>query len=125
MKKEGRGLRCYQNGFALDGLPEPADGWMQAVRNAGYDGIQFVEPLDLPLVAEAREATLGACGSGRVNTPNDAYRLAQEARSAGLECLTLHQGWGYEDQAEASNLIDAVVDAYANHEMPVNGATHL
>jgi sugar phosphate isomerase/epimerase len=124
MNQDSRRLRCYQNWLALDGLPQPADGWVQAIRNAGYDGIQFIEPLDLALVAEARKVNLGVCGSGRVNTPNDAYRLAQEARSAGLECLTLHVGWGYEDDAQANNLIEAVLDASARHEMPMYAETH-
>ncbi len=124
MKQESKRLRCYQNWLALEGLAQPADGWVRAIRNAGYDGIQFVEPLELSLVVEAREANLGVCGSGRVNTPNDAYRLAQEARSAGLECLTLHVGWGYEDDPEASRLIEAVLDASAKQQMPMYVETH-
>ncbi len=97
---------------------------MQTIRDAGYDGIQFIEPLEQSLVAEAREANLGVCGSARVNTPNDTYRLAQEARSAGLECLTLHVGWGHEDDAEANRLIEAVLDASAKNEMPMYVETH-
>src|SRR5260370_38229833 len=108
----------------MEGRRGRVDGWVGVSRNGGYDGIKFIEPLEQSLVAEAREASLGVCGSGRVNTPNDAYRLAQEARSAGLECLTLHVGWGYEDDAEASSLIEAVVDASAKHEMPMYVETH-
>ncbi len=33
-------------------------------------------------------------------------------------------GWGYEDDAEASSLIEAVVDASAKHEMPMYVETH-
>jgi sugar phosphate isomerase/epimerase len=124
MKHESKRLRCYQNWLALDGLPKPAEGWVQAIRNAGYDGIQFIEPQEQSLVAEAREANLGVCGSGRVNTPADAYPLAQEARSAGLECLTLHVGWGYEDDDQANNLIEAVLDASVKHEIPMYVETH-
>jgi sugar phosphate isomerase/epimerase len=60
-------LRCYLNWLSLDGLQPPPDGWMRAIRDAGYDGIQLIEPLELPLWDEARAHGLGVCGSGRVN----------------------------------------------------------
>src|SRR5260370_40582794 len=50
--------------------------------------------------------------------------MAQEARSAGLECLTLHVGWGHEDDAEANRLIEAVLDASPKNEMPMYVETH-
>src|SRR5260370_28056365 len=50
--------------------------------------------------------------------------MAQEARSAGLECLTLHVGWGHDDDAEANRLIEAVLDASAKNEMPMYVETH-
>jgi hypothetical protein len=117
-------LGCYQNWLALDGLPQPAEGWMRAIRNAGYDGVQFIEPLETSLVAQARDIGLAVCGSGRVNTPPDAYRLAHEAKSAGLECLTLHVGWGYEDDDEANALIESVLDASHQHDLPMYVETH-
>ena len=117
-------LRCYLNWLSLDGLQPPPGGWMQAIRDAGYDGIQLIEPLELPLRDEARAHGLGVCGSGRVNQPPDAYRLAEEAQRAGLECLTLHVGWGYEAQDEAATLIEAVLDASAKHSMPLYVETH-
>jgi len=123
MKYENK-LRCYQNWLALDGLSVPEDGWMRAIRNAGFDGIQFIEPLETSLVSEGRDSGLGICGSGRVNTPSDAYRLADEARSEGLECLTLHVGWGYEDNNEADALIESVLDASVKHHLPMYVETH-
>ena len=117
-------LRCYLNWLSLDGLQPPPGGWMRAIRDAGYDGIQFIEPLELPLRDEARTHGLGVCGSGRVNQPSDAYRLAEEAQRAGLECLTLHVGWGYEAQDEAATLIEAILDASAKHSMPLYVETH-
>lgn len=117
-------LRCYLNWLSLDGLQPPADGWMRTIRDAGYYGIQLIEPLELPLRDEARAHGLGVCGSGRVNQPLDAYRLAEEAQRAGLECLTLHVGWGYEAQDEAARLIEAVLDASAKHSMPLYVETH-
>lgn len=117
-------LRCYMNWLALDGLPEPPAGWLRAIRDAGYDGIQLVQPLSLPLAAEARAIGLGVCGSGRVNVPSDVEPLAAKARDAGLECLTLHAGWGVEDDDEAARLIAAILDASARHGIPLYPETH-
>jgi hypothetical protein len=117
-------LRCYFNWLALDGLRTPASGWMRAIRDDGYDGVQFVEPVQPDLVQEARSIGLGVCGSGRVNQPSDAYRLAEEGRNARLECLTLHVGWGYEDQDEASRLIEAILEASKRYSIPLYVETH-
>lgn len=117
-------LRCYLNWLALDGLPVPDTGWIQAIREAGYDGVQLIEPLDMDLLKEARLHGLGVCGSGRVNRPDDAFRLAMEARDSGLECLTLHVGWGYEDEDEAAQLIEAVLDASVQSAVPLYVETH-
>jgi len=119
-----RRLLCYINWLSLDGLPPPAEGWMHAICDAGYDGIQFIEPLDLSLLDEARAHGLGVCGSGRVNHPSDAYGLAEEAQRTGLECLTLHVGWGYEEDDEAVRLIEAVLKASIQHSMPLYVETH-
>jgi len=37
-------LRCYMNWLALDELPLPG-GRLRAIRDAGYMGVQFIEPL--------------------------------------------------------------------------------
>jgi hypothetical protein len=117
-------LCCYQNWLALDGLPEPHIGWMHAIREAGYEGIQFIEPLDRVLVEQVRRFGLQVCGSGRVNHPDDADRLAQEASLAGLECLTLHVGWGYENDDKAEELIEAVLSSSARRSVPLYVETH-
>jgi hypothetical protein len=117
-------LRCYFNWLAFDGLPEFPEGRLMAIRNAGYDGVQFIQPLSHALVAEARELGLGVCGSGRVNAPREAGPIAAEAREAGLECLTLHVGWGMEDDYDARRLIGAVLDASEKHGVPLYPETH-
>jgi hypothetical protein len=114
----------YMNWLSLDGLVEPPGGWIAAIRDAGYDGIQFIEPLDPALVEQARRAGLRVCGSGRVNAVEDAERLAAEARLNGLECLTLHVGWGMEDDDEGARLLGAVLDASARHGVPLFVETH-
>ncbi len=110
------------NWLALDGLPVPSP--LEAIRDAGYDGVQLIQPLSRSLVDQARAHGLGVCGSGRVNDPGDAENLAAEARQMGLECLTVHVGWGIEDENEAHRLIAAVLEASARHAVPLYPETH-
>jgi sugar phosphate isomerase/epimerase len=118
-------LRCYMNWLALDELPLlSADRRLQAIRDAGYKGIQFIEPLVPALLDEARSIGLGVCGSGRVNESCDAALLAAEARSHDLECLTLHVGWGLEDDDVAHRLIDAILEARDKFDVPLYVETH-
>lgn len=117
-------LRCYFNWLALDGLGPFADGPVAAIRAAGYDGIQFIDPVDRPALEQARAAGLGVCGSGRVNEPDEADAVAQAAADDGLECLTLHLGWGIESDAEGSRLIEAILEAGARHHIPLYVETH-
>jgi sugar phosphate isomerase/epimerase len=119
-----RSLRCYYNWLSKEGLPAPVGGWLRALKDAGYEGVQFVEPLEVDLLPQCRELGLGVCGSGRVNQSEDAFRLAEEARKFGLEALTLHVGWGYEDDRVATSLIESVLDASRQFELPLYVETH-
>lgn len=117
-------LLCYYNWLSKEGLTEPAQGWIQAIKDAGYDGIQFIEPLELPESEAAARLGLRVCGSGRINEPADALRLAEAARSHALEALTVHVGWGNEDDSEAGRLIGAVLDATEKTSIPLFVETH-
>src|SRR5581483_7769752 len=108
-----RTLRCYYNWLATQGLPTPQGGWLKAIHEAGYDGVQFIEPLNVDTGEKCRDFGLDVCGSGRVNHPDDSFRLAEEAARAGLECLTLHVGWGIEEDDSADQLIESVLSAAA------------
>ena len=112
------------NWLALDGLETPTGGWLVALRDAGYDGVQWIQPLSKRLVDEARDLGLGVCGSGRVNLPADAGRLARQARSLGLDQLTIHLGWGLEDEGEGLALIDAVLEASGGEGVAMHVETH-
>ncbi len=116
-------LRCYMNIQALEGLPQLADP-LRFIREAGYDGVQLIRPIAHALKEEAQRLGLGVCGSGRVNAPADAAPLAAEAKAAGLECLTLHVGWGMEDDDQAAALIAAVLEASAKYAIPLYPETH-
>ncbi|MHB1699372.1 MAG: hypothetical protein ACYCSN_04405 [Acidobacteriaceae bacterium] len=89
------------------------------IRDAGYQGIQFVSPPDKESLKEARELGLGVCGSGRVNLPGEADALALQARDCGLECLTLHVGWGLENDDQGARLIEDVLNASTKHDVPL------
>src|SRR5579875_3935333 len=114
-----RTLRCYFNWLGTHGLPTPEEGWPKAIHKAGYDGIQFIEPLDLESVQKCRDLGMEVCGSGRVNRSEDSFRLAEEASRAGLECLTLHVGWGIEEDDVAARLIESVLHASARWSLPL------
>jgi hypothetical protein len=117
-------LRCTMNWLALDGLGPFPEGAVAAIHAAGYDGIQFIEPLDRKALVEARALNLGVCGSHRVNTPSEAAPIAQAAVDAGLACLTLHVGWGMESDDEGALLIEAVLRASTLHNIPLYVETH-
>lgn len=119
-----RRLRCFMNLGALQTMMQVGTDTLQAVRNAGYDGVQFGQPLDRPLRNQALALGLGVCGSGRVSTPDEAGPIAKEAREEGLECVTLHVGWGTESDDEAAALINAVLETSAKYSVPLYPETH-
>ncbi|MGB7266641.1 MAG: hypothetical protein WBC92_14070 [Terracidiphilus sp.] len=117
-------LRCFMNLQSFADMPKRPSGSLQAIRDAGYDGVQLMQPIEHAVKKDAQGMGLGICGSGRVNTPEEAAPLAKEAHDEGLECLTLHLGWGTENEKEAAALIGAVLEASAKHSIPLYPETH-
>jgi sugar phosphate isomerase/epimerase len=125
-------MRCYLNWMTLDDLPASSTGpaaaaWearLAAISKAGYQGVQFVEPLTREQLAACARLNLGIAGSGRVNEPKDAEELAARFAAEGIECATLHVGWGLEDDEQAALLIEAVLAASARHGVPLYVETH-
>ena len=116
-------LRVFMNLQAFGDMPQASDG-LKAIRDADYDGVQLGWQIDRAQLDEARRLGLGVCGSGRVNTPAEAAPLAKEAHDAGLECLTLHVGWGTETDDEAAALIAAILEASTQFSIPLYPETH-
>ena len=125
-------LRCYLNLLALEDLPAnssgPATGSVdllfESIGRAGYQGVQFVAPATDEQLAACARLGLGRAGSGRVNLSSEAAGLAARFRDEGLECATLHVGWGMEDDDEASRLIEAVLEASMQYDLPLYVETH-
>ena len=117
-------LRCYFNWLALDGLGPFSDGPVAAIQAAGHDGIQFVDPVDQVALRDARRLGLGVCGGARINLPEEAGAAAQGAVDDGLECLTIHLGWGMEDDHDGARLIEGVLNASLRHAIPLYVETH-
>ena len=84
--------------------------------------------LDLASVTSSDVVYDLGCGDGRlaivaakkfgaraVGVDVDAKRIAEAAANAGLECLTLHVGWGMESDDEGARLIEAILESSGRH----------
>ncbi len=128
---QGSQLRCYMNLMAFDSLPKNSlapvgsrrDQFM-GLRESGFGGVQFAERPSEEEMAICRSLGLGLAGSGRVNAPSEAMALAQESAAIGYECVTLHVGWGLEDDDEAFRLIESILEASDRTGVPLYVETH-
>ncbi len=126
-----RQLRCYMNWMALASFPQSSSGWratfdekLALLCESGFAGVQFAEPATREELAACRKLALGVAGSGRVNAPAEANALADSAAADGYESLTLHVGWGLEDDREAAALIESILTASQRHHIPLYIETH-
>jgi len=125
-------LRCYLNLLSLEDLPAGSSApatretspLFEAIAAAGYQGVQLVSPATPEQLAACARLKLGKANLGRVNQASEADALAARFREEGVECATLHVGWGTEDDAEAMRLIDAVLAASAKYDVPLYVETH-
>jgi hypothetical protein len=120
-------LLAYLNLANLDDLradslwPGPLTGPARDERLAadGFAGVQCVDASPPPGGARLRH-----CGSDRVNLPAEADPIVARHAALGHDCLTLHVGWGLEDDAEMDRLVEAVLRASQRHALPVFIETH-
>ena len=85
----------------------------------GYEGVQLTTPASMP--ADTR---LPFCGLGRISIPADAEPLAAAHAARGDACLTVHVGWGIEDDDAVHRLVEATLEASAHHRLPIFIETH-
>lgn len=64
------------NLLALQSMTQLGTDTLQAVRDAEYDGVQFVQPLDRALRDDALALGLAVCGSGRVRIARECFEEA-------------------------------------------------
>lgn len=84
----------------------------------GFEGVQ--------LTRESGPASpvLPHCGLDRISEPAKAEAVVARHAEAGKRCLTVHVGWGWEDDASADRLVEAVLAASQRHRLPVFIETH-
>src|SRR5581483_9650016 len=125
--KRGGELRCYMNLMAFDSLPNLSGNFqehLERIRSAGFTGVQFADFATSEQLSTCRAAGLGITASGRVNVPKETAVLAERFASDGYECVTLHVGWGMEDDDEAARLISSIVEASERWRIPLYIETH-
>jgi hypothetical protein len=85
----------------------------------GFEGVQLTT--DAPAVANA---PLPHCGLDRINTPGEADAIAAKHASRGDICLTVHAGWGLENDNEVFRMVEAILTASDQHRLPIFIETH-
>lgn len=122
-------LRVWLNLYNLFRLPEDslwpagldADPAARDRRLAadGFEGVQLITD-DAP----GAGAILPFGGLDRVNLPAEADPIFARHAARGDLALTLHVGWGLEDDDETHRLVEAVLTASAKHRLPAFIETH-
>lgn len=117
----------YGNGWALQEQPKRPSPitWsfeesLDRLAEAGYDGCQA----GIGQAAAVRARGLRFCTSARINTPGEADAAVAAAAAVNADCLTVHAGWGDEDDATADAIAAAICEAEARHGVPVYIETH-
>jgi hypothetical protein len=85
----------------------------------GFEGVQLTT--DAPAL---RSAPIPHCGLDRINTPAEAELVTSKHAARGDLCVTVHAGWGMEDQDDAFRLVEAILLASGRHALPVFLETH-
>lgn len=85
----------------------------------GFEGVQLIDNQ-----LHVKGSPLPFCGLDRINFPAEANAVAAHHAERGDLCLTVHVGWGTEDDAEVDGLVDAVLTASEKHQLPIFIETH-
>lgn len=88
------------------------------IKDAGYRGVQGGD------TELCRTLGLGPTTYGRVNIPSEAAPLAAIAKRDGYQALTLHVGWGHEDDSTLDALVRAITRASNDEDLPIYIETH-
>ncbi|HSH09437.1 MAG TPA: hypothetical protein VK995_03560 [Oceanipulchritudo sp.] len=119
-------LRTYLNLGNIVDLPGDSSwgnrqgkaAWDQLVVD-GYEGVQLCDNGPVPA-----DLSLPWCGGDRVNRVAEADPAFALHKDRGDSCLTLHVGWGIEDDDEVFRLVEAVLKASDKYALPAFIETH-
>ena len=119
-------LRIYLN---LDTLTDLRAGTLwpdltgarryERLKEDGFEGIQLTtnDPV-------SDEVTLPYCGLDRISVPSEAEVIVARHADRGDLCLTVHAGWGLEDDDDGFRIVDAILSAADKHALPTFIETH-
>jgi hypothetical protein len=85
----------------------------------GFEGVQLTN--DDPAL---KGAALPHCGLDFIRTPEEADSVAAKHMRRGDSCITVHVGWGLENDDDVFRLVDAVLAASDRHGLPIFIETH-
>lgn len=85
----------------------------------GFEGVQLTNN-SVP----SSGSFLPFCGLDRISTPGEANAIAAKHADRGDECLTVHAGWGIEDDDEVCRLVEAILVASGRYRIPIFIETH-
>lgn len=119
-------LKVYLNLDNLVDLPASSvwkgrtgnEAWAQLKAN-GFEGVQITDRNPLP-----EGLNLPYCGLDRINEPSEADSVFKLHKERGDSCISLHLGWGFEDDDEVHRLVEAVLNASGEHALPCFIETH-
>jgi len=120
-------LRIYINLDNLTDLREESvfppglDGAARDTRLAadGFEGMQLSND-SMP----GTGSFLPFCGLDRISEPSEADTIALKHAIRGDKCLTVHAGWGIEDDDQVDRLVEAILAASEKHRIPIFIETH-
>jgi len=95
-----------------------ADDVFGRLAQDGFEGVQLTSPDPAPT------GCLSFCGLDRISKPSEAGSVIARHRDRGDLCLTIHAGWGIEDDAAVDRLVEAVLAASQKFQLPVFFETH-
>jgi hypothetical protein len=85
----------------------------------GFEGVQYTK--NVPFQAGV---DFPHCGVDRINTECEAEPVAARHSDRGELCVTLHVGWGIEDDSEVFRLVEGVLSAAVKYNLPMFIETH-
>lgn len=85
----------------------------------GFEGVQLTNG-DPPLPG----SPIPHCGLDRINRAEEADAVIAKHAGRGDLCVTVHAGWGLEDDEDVFRLVEAILNASTKHRIPVFLETH-